>query len=281
MDSWCDFGLCGEKMSWNLEGDMLFIDGEGSMDNYLPNNSVWEPLAWLVRSVVIGNGVRSIGDYAFSGFTNLTSVSIPESVTNIGEGSFADCASLKEITVSQKNPRYYRWNGMLIDEVHCQPIWPPEKAGNPLSRFAVNENDCVFRIERGQRGIVGYNGIGCFGNIDTLIEIRESGGEIINIECIYLEATLHEPSLFLPDYRYDPELEETKFFYCPDYEYEKRHPCVVNVVQDRMEIIFGENLDDISFYRVEGRVEYYCNDQFDVVLIRIADLTEEEYNILR
>ncbi len=280
MDAWCDFGLCGEKMTWNLEGDILFINGTGKMDNYLPNNSVWTPLAWLVRSVVIGNGVWSIGDYAFSGFTNLTDISIPKSVSDIGKGAFADCTSLKEITVSRENGYYYQWNGMLIDDSRYQPIWPPEKAGKPLSRFAVNENDCVFRIETGRRCGVWGSGIACFGDSDTLIEIRESGGTIIDIECIYLEPTLHESNLFLPDYRSDPNLEEAEYFYCPDYEYETRHPCVVNVVRDRMEIILSENLDNISYYHVEGRVEYYCNDQQEVVFIRISDLSESEFRIL-
>ena len=280
MDAWCDSGLCGDKLTWNLQGDVLFIDGDGTMDNYLPNNSVWTPLAWLVHSVVIGNGAMSIGDYAFSGFTNLTNISIPKSVNNIGEGAFDDCTSLKEITVSRENAIYYLWDGMLVDSSRYQPIWPPEKIGKPLGRFAVNENDCVFRIETGRCNFGPWSGIACFGDSDTLIEIRESGGTIIDIECIYLRPTLHEPNLFLPDYRSDPELEETNYFYCPDYQYEVRHLCLVNVVQDKMEIILSEKLDEISCYHVEGRVEYYCNDQQEVVLIRISDLSENESRIL-
>ena len=279
-DAWCDSGLCGDKLTWNLQGDVLFIDGEGNMDNYLPNNSVWTPLAWLVHSVVIGNGAMSIGDYAFSGFTNLTNISIPKSVNNIGEGAFDDCPSLKEITVSRENASYYLWDGMLVDSSRYQPIWPPEKIGKPLGRFAVNENDCVFRIETGRRNFGPWSGIACFGDSNTLIEIRESGGTIIDIECIYLRPTLHEPNLFLPDYRSDSELEETEYFYCPDYQYEVRHLCLVNVVQDKMEIILSEKLDEISCYHVEGRVEYYCNDQQEVVLIRISDLSENESRIL-
>jgi hypothetical protein len=281
MNGWCNFGLCGEKLTWELQGDMLFIDGEGEMDNYPPNHSVWAPMAWLIRSVAISNGVTSIGDYAFCGFPNLTSISLPNSVNNIGEGAFDDCPSMKEITVSRENASYYLWDGMLVDSSRYQPIWPPEKIGKPLGRFAVNENDCVFRIEAGRRNFGPWSGIACFGDSDTLIEIRESGGTIIDIECIYLEPTLHEPNLFLPDYRNDSDLEETEYFYCPDYEYATRHPCVVNVVRDRMEIILSENLDHTSCYHVEGRVEYYCNDQQEVVFIRISDLTEQEYRALR
>ena len=284
MDSWCDFGLCGQKLTWNLQGDVLFIEGEGFMDDYLPGNSVWAPMAWLVRSVVIGDGVSSIGDYAFSGFTNLADVSIPKSVRQIGKGIFDDCTSLKEIIIPQKNWRYSFRDGMLIDRNGCQPIWPPEKAAKVGSRFAVNENDCVFRIETGRHSFDGSffsTGIGSFGDSDTLIEIRESERWIIDIECIYLNPTLHEPNLFLPDYRNDPDLEETLNFYCPDYEYETRMPGLVNVVRDRMEIIFSEKLADVCRFHVEGRVEYYCDGENEIVMMRVSDLTEEEYNFLR
>ena len=281
MNYWSDSGLCGDHVSWELLGEVLYIDGEGQMDDYLPNASVWEPLAWLVRSVVIGKGVTSIGDHAFCGFTDLTAVSSPETVRSIGKGAFDGCAKLREITVARGNMRYHLWDGMLIDRSRPQIIWPPEKAGGPLGRFAVDENDCVFRIETGLRGSGDMSGIASFGDADTLIEIRECGGTIIDIECIYLKPTLHEPNLFLPDHRSDPELVETPYFYCPDYEYETRQPCLVNVVRDKMEIILSEKLDDISYYHTAGRVGYYCNGQLDVVFIRITGLSESEYDTLR
>ena len=54
----------------------------------------------------------------------------------------------------------------------------------------------------------------------------------------------------------------------------------MNVVRDKMEIMLGENLNDICCYHLEGRVEYYCNEEQEAVLIRISDLTEEEYRFL-
>ena len=43
--------------------------------------------------------VISIGEDAFAGCRNLTSVTIPNGVTSIGPGAFAFCTSLKEITL--------------------------------------------------------------------------------------------------------------------------------------------------------------------------------------
>ena len=52
-----------------------------------------------LTSVTIGNGVTSIGNYAFSGCSGLTSVTIPDSVTTIGGGAFEGCSGLTSITI--------------------------------------------------------------------------------------------------------------------------------------------------------------------------------------
>jgi hypothetical protein len=49
-------------------------------------------------NATIANGVTSIESYVFSG-TSLTSVTIPASVTNIGEGAFEQCEELTTITM--------------------------------------------------------------------------------------------------------------------------------------------------------------------------------------
>ena len=50
-------------------------------------------------SVTIPDSVTSIGDGAFSGCRNLTSVTIPDSVTEIGWDAFEDCSSLTSVTI--------------------------------------------------------------------------------------------------------------------------------------------------------------------------------------
>ena len=52
-----------------------------------------------LTSVTIGNSVTSIGEYAFYNCTGLTSVTIPNSVTTIGEGAFSDCSGLTSVTI--------------------------------------------------------------------------------------------------------------------------------------------------------------------------------------
>ena len=52
-----------------------------------------------LTSVSIGNSVTSIGSYAFSDCSKLTSVTIPNSVTEIGADAFYGCSGLTSITI--------------------------------------------------------------------------------------------------------------------------------------------------------------------------------------
>ena len=52
-----------------------------------------------LTSVTIPNSVTSIGNRAFYGCESLTSVTIPNSVTSIGEEAFAWCSSLTSVTI--------------------------------------------------------------------------------------------------------------------------------------------------------------------------------------
>ena len=52
-----------------------------------------------LTSVSIPNSVTEIGRYAFGGCNGLTSVTIPNSVTEIGQGAFYDCSGLASVTI--------------------------------------------------------------------------------------------------------------------------------------------------------------------------------------
>jgi len=52
-----------------------------------------------LTSITIPNSVTSIGDYAFSDCTNLTSVTIPTSVTSLGTNAFWHCTSLASVRI--------------------------------------------------------------------------------------------------------------------------------------------------------------------------------------
>lgn len=100
-----DSGKCGNNVYWSLyDNGLLRIIGSGEMYDYEYNEKAED--SWYfekenIKSVIIGNGVTSIGKCAFSDCSNLTNIIIPESVTRIGESAFASCSSLTNISIPQ------------------------------------------------------------------------------------------------------------------------------------------------------------------------------------
>lgn len=53
----------------------------------------------LLYSITIPNSVTEIGDYAFEGCTKLTIVKLSNSLTKIGDYAFSRCKAIKSITI--------------------------------------------------------------------------------------------------------------------------------------------------------------------------------------
>jgi hypothetical protein len=102
-------GSCGENATWELTTDdsnrytVLTIGGSGAMENYDHiNDAIWRttaPWGYDLRSVTIGDGITSIGNYAFIGCQQLSSLTIGSSVTSIGTNAIDHCDGLTEVTL--------------------------------------------------------------------------------------------------------------------------------------------------------------------------------------
>ncbi len=87
-------------LTWTLyEDGLLEIIGEGAMPDYQWNAMPWYNYRSTVTSVKIGDGVTSIGNYAFSDCFGLTTITIPGSVTSIGHYAFCNCSGLTSIAI--------------------------------------------------------------------------------------------------------------------------------------------------------------------------------------
>ncbi len=94
-------GNCGDNITWTLNDEgLLTIEGNGAMYSYysVDNVAPWRELS--VTSVVIGDGVTTIGDYAFYRKSDITSVTIPSSVTSIQQFAFCYCSGLTSVDIS-------------------------------------------------------------------------------------------------------------------------------------------------------------------------------------
>ena len=90
-----------DNLTWKLyEDGTLNISGTGAMKNYIyGNNKSPARLNLSVTSIVIEEGVTSVGDYAFENCDNLTSITIPGNVESIGERAFYNCDNLTDVTL--------------------------------------------------------------------------------------------------------------------------------------------------------------------------------------
>ena len=121
MAGYCGGEGNGTNLTWVLEDDTLTISGTGTMDDYASSDSPWNSYWDSIVSVVIEDGVTSIGNDAFWWCSSLTEISIPESVTSIGAYAFYGCSSLTEITIPDSVTNIYKatfYNCSSLTEVN-------------------------------------------------------------------------------------------------------------------------------------------------------------------
>ena len=82
----------GATLNGSINTHFGYIFGANSYSN----NSSYVPSS--LKTVIITGG-NSIGNSAFYGCNNLTSITIPDSVISIGQGAFSGCSSLESITI--------------------------------------------------------------------------------------------------------------------------------------------------------------------------------------
>ena len=106
-----DSGTCGDNLTWtyNETTHTLTISGSGEMANYAYDSSPWSRFNQEILTVLIEEGVTSIGKSAFYCCSGLTTVTIPNSVTSIGEDAFSQCSGLTSVTIPNSVTSIGEW----------------------------------------------------------------------------------------------------------------------------------------------------------------------------
>ena len=93
-------GTCDEFLTWTLDAEgTLTISGAGNMNTDYP--APWNDYREQIQTVVIEDGITSIGNYAFPGCSNLTNITIADSVKSIGEYAFHQCSKLTNVVLPE------------------------------------------------------------------------------------------------------------------------------------------------------------------------------------
>lgn len=106
------------SVTWSYDADTttLTISGKGAMADYASaSKTPWYSYRKTATKIVVESGVTSVGAYAFSGLTKLTSVTLSDTLKTIGYRAFRSCTGLTSIEIPNSVTEiaavaFYRWD---------------------------------------------------------------------------------------------------------------------------------------------------------------------------
>ena len=125
-------GAEGDNVTWTLDDQgVLTISGTGAMKEWYYGNSnraPWYSQKDTIKAVVIESGVTTIGNYAFDQCSNLTSVSIPDSVVKIATDAFCSCINIENVYYNAVKLESRLYDGLFTysDEYRDYSQWDQE-----------------------------------------------------------------------------------------------------------------------------------------------------------
>lgn len=131
----CELGLGHNESSYCIVGK---IARNGKSDSY------------VLRKVIIGYGVTSIGSYVFDSCYSLISAEILNPVATIGVYAFGYCRSLISVTISNSVTKIsaYAFDSCYnIKEYHLKSISPPTLPSS--NAFDGIPSDCIIFVPKG------------------------------------------------------------------------------------------------------------------------------------
>ncbi|MCR5653791.1 MAG: leucine-rich repeat protein [Ruminococcus sp.] len=110
---------------WSSVDNILTINGTGYMNNYSEDNlPPWYIYRFEIDKIVIGEGVESIGFFAFYGLSGVKEIVLPDSLTYIGGYAFSGCEMLKTISIPENvnNIHWDAWDDSSFSAFDVAPL---------------------------------------------------------------------------------------------------------------------------------------------------------------
>ena len=167
-------GQCGDNLHWTYNDKTLSITGTGDMYDCC----YWELLKDSIAIVEIANGVTNISEYVFADCKNLTKVSLPNSLEEIGANAFANCRRLYEIYSYASIPplaevsSFTNYNATLYVPCEHKQYYQSDMV---FSLF--NKVECISSEEVETDGVIVVPG----ANNVTITWLKEDGAETYSI----------------------------------------------------------------------------------------------------
>lgn len=157
-DALAESGTCGTDASYTFDAEtgLLTISGTGKISDkmFLGNESI--------KSVIIEEGITSVGNSVFEGCTNLTSAIVPNSVSEIGYSMFYQCKNLTSVVLPDKISVIGK--GMFEECFSLTDVTLPEGLTSiGMGAFKYCESLTNITIPAGVTSIGAYGFSGCSG----------------------------------------------------------------------------------------------------------------------
>ena len=120
-------GECGEGITWEFDAGVLYIRGDGEMDDFEEGAAPWQIHKDEIEEVIIEGKLTYIGAYAFKDFDALMAVDFGSALYEIGKEAFRSCDGLEAIWL----PKTFKVFGESsfqscknLKEIHCSGRFP-------------------------------------------------------------------------------------------------------------------------------------------------------------
>ena len=127
-----------------------------------------------LTSITIPNSVKTIGSHAFRDCSGLTAIGIPENVTSIEYSTFSGCTALASVIIPSSVTmidEYAFGECLKLRDVYCYPATPPTAQINSFANYDVYVHVPCASLDAYDMDVVfgSFKYVECIGSEDAVI----------------------------------------------------------------------------------------------------------------